>query len=186
MTRLSVLLLLVGFLASAVPTQAEVVVPAGTTVVVRLIDSIDSNRTGPGERFRASVDDPIVVGTVVAVPRGADATVQVMTADANKSLGIKLYDITVDGKAYDVASEYAMIQAGGSGKTKKGAKRGIGLGALGAGVGAIAGGGKGAAIGAVSGVGLGALSGATSKGKHLYVPSESRLSFQLRAPVNLN
>ena len=52
---------------------SEVAVPAGTTVNVRLIDGIDSTKTAVGEHFRASVDDPIVVGNRVVVPRGVDA-----------------------------------------------------------------------------------------------------------------
>ena len=61
----------------------------------------------------------------------------------------------------------------------------IGLGAIGAGIGAIAGGGTGAAIGAAAGAGLGALSGQASKSK-IQLPSETRMSFILKSPLPLN
>jgi hypothetical protein len=58
------------------------------------------------------------------------------------------------------------------------------LGALGAAIGGIAGGGKGAAIGAVSGAGLGAVTVA-AQGSKVNLPSESRLTFQLRSALPL-
>ena len=187
----------VGFIAllatlglTSVPQAAKaasrVVVPADTMINVRLIDNIDSTKTGPGERFRASVDDPVVVGDRVVIPRGADCTVQVVEVQENKQLAIKLYDITVKGKPYDVAANYAQLEAQGTSKTKKGVRRGAVLGGLGAAIGGIAGGGTGTAIGAISGVGLGAVSGAMAKGKTLNVPAETRLTFQLVAQLPLS
>ena len=167
------------------PYIAAVTIPAGTQVSVRMIDGIDSKTTGPGERFRCSIDDPIVVGNQVVVPRGTDCSVQIIEVQQNKELALKLYDITVGGQAYDVVSEYAQIEAEGTSKKKKGARRAVGLAALGAGIGALAGGGQGAAIGAASGAGLGAISGAAAKGKTLQIPPETRLKFQLRAPLPL-
>ena len=105
--------------------------------------------------------------------------------EENKELAIKLYDITVGGRAFDVVSNYAQLQAEGKSKGRKAGRRGLALGGIGAGIGAIAGGGEGAAIGAIAGAGLGAISGAAAKGKTLQVPSETRLTFQLRAPLPL-
>ena len=166
--------------------QAGVVIPAGTPITVRLIDGIDSTKTAASERFRASIDDPVVVGNDVVIPRGATCTVQVVQVEQNKEMAVKLYDVTVNGRAYDVVASYAQLQAQGTSKGKKTARRAVGLGGIGAGIGAIAGGGTGAAIGAAAGAGLGAISGATSKGKSLKVPSETRLNFELRAPLKLS
>lgn len=176
----------IGSIPQAAKAASRVVVPADTMINVRLIDNIDSTKTGPGERFRASIDDPVVVGDRVVIPRGADCTVQVVQVQENKQLAIKLYDITVKGKPYDVAANYAQLEAQGTSKTKKGVRRGAVLGGLGAAIGGIAGGGTGAAIGAISGVGLGAVSGAMAKGKTLNVPAETRLTFQLVAPLPLS
>jgi len=158
-------------------------VPAGTEIVVRLIDGIDSTKTANGERFRASIDDPVILGDRVVIPRNADASVQIVKAEKSSELSIKLYDITVNGKSIDVVSNYAQVKAPGKGS--KYAKRSVGLGALGAAIGGIAGGGKGAAIGAVSGAGLGAATVAAS-GSKLQLPTETRLSFELRAPLRLD
>ena len=156
-------------------------VPAGTTVNVRLIDGIDSTKTAVGEQFRASVDDPIVVGNRVVVPRGADALVQLVKAQGSNELYLRLYSITVAGKSYDVVSEYAQFKKKSRGR--KAGRRAVGLGALGAGIGALAGDGKGAAIGAAAGAGLGAVSAGKVK---IQLPPETRVSFQLRAPLPLN
>jgi hypothetical protein len=168
--------------ASALPQSSSRTVPAGTEIVVRLIDGIDSTQTGVGERFRASIDDPVVVGDRVLIPRNADATVQVVKADKSSELSVKLYNVIVNDRSYDVVSNYAQVKAPGKGS--KYAKRTIGLGALGAAIGGIAGGGKGAAIGAVSGAGLGAVTVAAS-GSKVQLPPETRLSFQLRAALPL-
>src|SRR5271169_735311 len=158
-------------------------VPAGAEITVRLIDGIDSTKTALSERFRASVDDPVVVGDRVLIPRNADATVQIVKADKSSELSVKLYNVIVNDRSYDVVSNYAQVKAPGKGS--KYAKRTIGLGALGAAIGGIAGGGKGAAIGAVSGAGLGAATVAAS-GSKVQLPTETRLSFELRAPLRLN
>ncbi|MCP5113463.1 MAG: hypothetical protein GY953_21730 [bacterium] len=150
-----------------------------------MIDGIDSKTTGPGERFRCSIDDPIVVGNEVVVARGVDCSVQIIEVEENKELALKLYDITLGGKSYDAVSNYAQLQGEGTSKGKKAARRGLAMGGIGAGIGALAGGGRGAAIGAAAGAGLGAISGAAAKGKALQVPSETRLTFQLRAPLPL-
>jgi hypothetical protein len=94
--------------------------------------------------------------------------------------------VAVGGKLYDVAANYAQIEAEGTSKTKKGVRRSVLLGGLGAAIGGIAGGGSGAAIGAVSGAGLGAISATMAKGKTLKVPAETRLTFQLRSPLPLS
>ena len=171
--------------AAAPPAQANVVIPAGTVITVRMIDGIDSTKTAVNERFRASIDDPVVVGDQVIIPRGADATVQIVTVQENKEMAVKLYDVTVGGKAYPVVAGYAQLKGQGKSKARKAAGRGIMLGGIGAGIGALAGGGRGAAIGAAAGAGLGAISGAAAKGKSLKVPPETRLTFELRSPLPL-
>jgi len=169
--------------AASAAAPSVTTVPSGIEIIVRMIDSIDSKTTGPGERFRASIDDPVVVDNEVLIPRGADASVQIMAAEEGKELSLKLYDVTVDGKTYDAVSDYAQLE--GESRKGKTVKRAAILGAIGAGIGAVAGGGKGAAIGAGAGAGAGAASVALS-GRELRVPSETRLAFMLRAPLPLD
>jgi hypothetical protein len=57
--------------------------------------------------------------------------------------------------------------------------------ALGAIIGAVAGGGKGAAIGAGSGAALGTGAEVLTSGQKVKIPSETRLTFRLQSPVQL-
>ena len=174
--------------ASAPPPRAAsgVTIPAGTVVTVRLIDSIDADITGEGERFRASIDDPLVVDNQVVIPRNADATVQVVRVEqsgrisGSDEVSLKLFDITVDGRSYEIATNYAEVKTGGKGKST--AKTTAVTTGIGAALGAIFGGGKGAAIGAGAGAGAGVAVSA-ARGKRLSIPSETRLDFVLRAPL---
>ena len=118
--------------SAAAPGAPGVIVPAGTKITVRLIDAVDSTKTAVGERFRASVDDPIVVSDKVVIPRSADALVQLVQAKGSNEIFLKLYSVTVAGKAYDVVSDYAQFKKKSTGRKR--ARRAIGLGALGAGM----------------------------------------------------
>jgi hypothetical protein len=165
---------------------AVMTIPAGTRIAVRMIDSIDGKNARAGMRYQASIDDPVAVGSQVAIPKYTNCTVEVVTVQAGDEMALRLREVNIGGKAYSTSTDDANIEATGTSKGKSAAKRGIGLGALGAGIGAIAGGGSGAAIGAAVGGGVGAVSAAGAKGKQLNVPSETRLLFSLKAPVPLN
>jgi len=166
---------------AAAPT---VTIPAGTQITVRMIDAIDGKTAKPGALYKASINEPISVGSHVAVPQDSSCTIEVVSA--GQELALRLHHFTLQGKNYSTSAGYAEIKATGTSKTKKAVRRGVGLGALGAGIGALAGGGSGAAIGAAVGGGVGAVSAAGAKGKKLEVPSETQLIFSLTAPVPLN
>jgi hypothetical protein len=168
------------------PAAAALTIPAGTQITVRTIDAIDGNTAKAGVRYHATIDDPVMVGSQTAIPRGATCTLEVISVEQGKEMALRLRDVNVGGKAYSTSTEYAQVEATGTSKKKKAVRRGVGLGAVGAGIGAIAGGGSGAAIGAVVGGTVGAVSAAGAKGKQLNVPSETRLLFALKAPVPMN
>ena len=173
------------------PPQPKVVeIPAGTTVSVRMIDSIDSETDRTGQIFRASLDAPVVVEDEIVVPAGTD--VYVKLADARSAgrmtgrseLRLELVRMQFQGKSYTLASdEYEQV---GTSRGKRTAGMVGGGAAIGAAIGAIAGGGKGAAIGA----GVGAASGggiqAATKGKQIQIPSETKIDFRLIAPVTVS
>ncbi len=171
---------------AAQPAAAVVTVPTGTQITVRTIDAIEGKTAKAGARYRASVDDPVMIGSKTAIPRGANCTLEVVDLQQGQGMALRLRDINVGGKAYGTSTEYAQVDATGTSKKKKAVRRGVGLGAIGAGIGAIAGGGTGAAIGAAVGGGVGAVSAAAAKGKEINVPTETRLIFALKAPVPLN
>ncbi len=161
-------------------------IPAGTQITVRTIDAVDGKTAVPGARFRASLADPVAIGSHVVIPPGVNCTVELVSVQSGEGMALRLRDISADGKIYSTSTEYASVAAQGTSKTKKGVRRGVGLGALGAGIGAIAGGGQAAAIGALVGGSVGAISAVGAKGKQLNVPPETRLIFALKAPLPLN
>ncbi len=168
------------------PAAGVLTIPAGTQITVRTIDAIDGKTARAGARYRASIDEPVGVGSITAIARGANCTLEVVSLQSGEGMALRLRDITVAGTVYTTSTAYADIEAKGTSKGRKAVRRGVGLGALGAGIGALAGGGDGAAIGAIVGGAVGAVSGAAAQGKQINVPTESRLIFSLQAPLPMN
>jgi hypothetical protein len=164
--------------------RAPVMIPAGTSFRVRTIDLIDVDATKAGAKFQGSVDDPIMLGGDVIVPRGADVVlVASKVQQGGKMKGsdlieLKVNSISVQGRAYPVVTSVAQTKTGGEGKkTTRKIAGGAGLGAV---IGGIAGGGTGAAIGALAGGAAGTAVAASGQ-PHLKIPPETRLEFQLTA-----
>ncbi len=164
-------------------------IPAGTQITIRMIDDVDSQAAKVGQTFQAEVDDPVMVQGRTVVPRGATVITKLVDVqDPNKLSGggqltLDLASLTINGKTVDVSTE-AVTQTGES-RTRDSAKVIGGTAALGAIIGAIAGGGKGAAIGAVSGAGAGTAIQVVTQGPRVRVPSETRLTFTLQQPVRI-
>jgi len=155
--------------------------PKGTEIIIRLIDSIDSDVNRSGQDFRASLDEPILIGDEVIVRKGADATVRLVDKeDSGKirgrtSLTLQLVSVTVDGKKMAIESEDVAQYSGSRGART--AKSAAAVGVIGAIIGGIAGGGKGAAIGGAAGAGAGAGAQIFLDPQRVKVPSESKLTF---------
>jgi hypothetical protein len=62
--------------APAAEERKSLSVPAGTALNVRLVDAIDVDASKAGMTFKAVVDDPVMIGGAVVIPRGASATLQ--------------------------------------------------------------------------------------------------------------
>ncbi|HKC85687.1 MAG TPA: hypothetical protein VKG02_06930 [Blastocatellia bacterium] len=163
--------------------------PGGTAISVRLIDSIDSEKDKAGDEFRASLEDPIKVGDAVVAPKGSDARVRLVEDKQSgkftgrAELTIQLLSFSVNGKTVPVetasVSEYSKSQGAST------AKKAAAVGAVGAVIGALAGGGKGAAIGAGAGAAAGAGSGVFMKGQRVKIPSETLLTFTTQQDVRI-
>ena len=177
---------------SAAPAPAaaprSVTVPAGTAINVRLTQEIDADLSKAGQLFKAIVDDPVMLGGAIVIPRGAVAMVQAVKVEqsgkmkGSDKVSLKLNAINFGGRVYEVTTGY--VETKGKGEGKKTARKvggGAGLGGI---IGGIAGGGSGAAIGAAVGAVTG---GAIAAGgeEHLKIPAETRLQFQLSAAVTL-
>ena len=173
--------------ATQMNTPMRVELPAGSHIVVRLIDRVDSTRDHVGETYRASVDEPVSVNGQTMIPRGADAVV--VLTDAQQSgkiegrtvLTLDLKTIRANGRSYDVIT--SGIPEASKSRGSRSAKT-IGGGAvLGAIIGAAAGGGLGAAIGAGAGAAAGTAAQMATSGQKVKLPAETRLTFLLRDPI---
>lgn len=171
------------------PASTKVTVPAGTRILIRMIDSVDSEKQQPGYRFTATLETNLLADDVVVAPRGTTVYGHLVTAQAagrmsgGAELTLELTDIVINGAARPLLTSTYQIRSKGKGeKTAKRIVGGAGLGAL---IGGIAGGGTGAAIGVVSGAVAGTTVSAATKGKQVSVPSESLLEFRLEQPVSL-
>jgi hypothetical protein len=171
------------------PKPVDVTVPEGTTLAVRLIDAIDSERNQQGDTFRGTLDSPITLHDQIVIPAGADVTGRVASVKSaarfsgSSELALELTRITVNGKSYDLHTDQYSRQGTARGKNT-GEKVGGGA-ALGAIIGAIAGGGKGAAIGGAVGAGAGGGAQAATRGQQIKLTSEQVLAFHLESPVTV-
>lgn len=173
----------------APPQPQQVQIASGSTITIRMIDSVDSSVNQPGEIFHASLDQPLISGDRVVVPKGADVYVRLVNANSagrmtgQSELRLELVKLEFQGQSYPLVSSTYTLNGASRGKDT--AKK-VGVGAvLGTLIGAIAGGGKGAAIGAgVGAAGGGAYQGATH-GQQVRIPSETKLDFQLQQPVTV-
>jgi hypothetical protein len=170
-------------------TGADVLVPAGTHLVVRMIDGIDSNRNSVGDSFQASLEEPLIVDSTQIAAKGTTVygkLQQVKSAGRVKGqseLRLVLTGIVLNGATYNIVTGDYEVQ--GKSRGHQTATR-AGIGAVAGGIiGAIAGGGKGAAIGAGVGAGAGAASTVLTHGQQVHVPSETVLNFTLEQPVKL-
>lgn len=166
-----------------------VTVPAGSSIVVRLIDDVDSERDQIGKTYRASLDESLMVDGVIAVPKGTDVTLKLIDDKQSGKLTGKTV-LTLDVDSLTISGQQIEVQTGeitqeSKSQTARTGKATVGVAALGAVIGGIAGGGKGAAIGAGAGAAAGAGSQVLFKGQRVRVPSETRLTFSLQQPVRL-
>jgi hypothetical protein len=167
---------------------APVSLPMGTMLNVRLTQAIDVDTSQAGAMFKSVLDDPVMIGGNVVVPRGAAVTLQAASvAQAGKFKGadaitLKANSIAFGGNSYEIVT--TVVEQKGKGEGKKTTRKLAGGAGLGAIVGGIAGGGTGAAIGAVAGAATGAIVSASGT-EHLKLPAETRLQFALSSAVSI-
>jgi hypothetical protein len=176
-------------MADSQRNDSELTVPAGTSILVRMIDSVDSDKNHVGDRFRASLEQDLAVDGVIVARRGADVYGRLAEAkesghfEGKSQLKLELTDILINSKLQPIMS--GDYQVSGSSRGADTAKK-VGIGAVaGTVIGAIAGGGKGAAIGAGVGAGAGGAVQVMTKGEQVHVPSETLLEFRTTQPFTV-
>ncbi|MCZ2149984.1 MAG: hypothetical protein LC126_19670 [Bryobacterales bacterium] len=167
----------------------SVTLPAGSVLRVRTSTTLSTKNYRTGDRFTATLTEPLVAGGKVLAPKGAQ--VAGLIADSNPGgrvkgrahISIRLTSIDVNGAPVAVSTG-AFTRTARATKKKDAAKIGIGSG-IGAAIGAIAGGGRGAALGAAAGAGAGTGVVLGTRGAPAVIPSESVLTFRLRNAVTV-
>jgi hypothetical protein len=169
--------------APPTPVVHNITLPAGTTIPVRITQTLDSATTQTGEKFTGAVASDLIVEGMVVLPQGTNVTGHVDEAkDAAHFKGSSLLTLSLTaidrhGDRIPVSTEPYSKQ--GEGRGKNTAEKVGGGAAVGAILGGIFGGGKGAAIGAAAGGGVGAGANTVTRGQQVQIPSESIIRFKL-------
>ena len=171
------------------PPPPPLVVPAGTSLVVRMGNTIDTKTASPGATFTGTLAHSVAVDGEVAIPSGAGVTGSVVDSKSPGKfkgegvLSVTLNSITVGGTPMNIAtSTYAQTIKGKGKRTAVMAGGGTGAGAL---IGGLAGGGKGALIGGLVGAGAGTAGAAFTGNKDLRIPAESVVTFKLSESITV-
>jgi len=162
--------------------------PVGTIITVRMNNAISSKTANRGDRFTATVANPVQVNGQTVIPAGS--TAEGVVADARSRgrfkgsslLRLTLQSVTVSGTSYPVQASISRSMKGKGKRSAVAIGGGAGAGAL---IGGLIGGGKGAAIGALSGAGAGTAGAAFTGNKDIVIPAEAALAFELRQPTTL-
>jgi hypothetical protein len=172
------------------PQQRLVTVPEGTRIVVRLINTLSTNRNLAGDSFQATLEEPLEVDGWLVALKGSRVEGRVLEskpAGRLKGVAELSFDLvrltTAGGQTVDIrTAPFGQAADKSQGEDLEKIGWGAGIGAI---IGAIAGGGKGAAVGAGAGAGAGAGTVLVTRGKTAVVPTETRLTFELTGPVDV-
>ena len=158
-----------------------VTVPAGTRLVIRTTDAIDSSRHSAGHRFRGQLEGALVVDGVTAVARGTFVHGRIAQASqAGRMVGSS--ELTVEFTDVMINDQLIPISTGGlSAETQGEARRTVGRTARAAAVGGLIGGSSGARTGARVGVGASIL----TSGASINIPRGTILETTLAAALTI-
>ena len=163
------------------PVVRTVTLPTGTTLPVRVTQTLDSGTAQVGDTFSGAIATDIVQDGMLLIPRGSTVNGRVTEVHeaahfkGAASLTVELTGVNIKGERLAVSTEPYSTEGKGRGKNTA-VKTGVGA-AAGAVLGGIFGGGKGAAIGAAAGGGTGAGVNAVTRGQQVQIASESVIRF---------
>jgi hypothetical protein len=165
----------------------EITIPAGQSLLIRMIDGVDSSKNQVGDVFHASLETDLYINNTLVARKGTDIYGRLANAQeaghlsGSAELQLELMRIVIDGHDYPlVSSDYTLKGQSRSADTAKKVGGGAILGAI---LGGIVGGGRGAAIGAGAGSATGAGVQVFTRGQQVRVPSETLLEFRLQQPA---
>ena len=170
--------------AQPVITPVDVHIPAGTTLAIRINESINVKHTHAGDRFTGEVVEPVVMENgSVAVPKGTPVAGVVDEAHRRghfkgaSILELRLTSMNLNGQRYSLDTHDNVRTKKGKGKRSAAfIGGGSGLGML---VGGVATGGVGLLVGGLVGGGVGTAVGGLTGNRDLDIPAESIVHFKL-------
>ena len=176
-------------LAESKPQFKEVTIPSGTTMVVKLANSVASDSSKVEDAVRGTLAKALVVGGKTVVPAGSEVGGTVLEATQSghvkgrASLAISFDRLRVGSESHTIRTARITREAEPT-KGDDAEKVGIGAGA-GALVGAIAGGKKGALIGTAVGAGAGTGVVLATRGEEVRLPAGATVTTTLQQPVTI-
>ncbi len=163
---------------------ADVNIPAGTNLTIRINQHISVKTSRAGERFDGEVEEQVLgANNGVVIPRGAPVSGVVVESHRRghfkgaSILELRLTYLTLGGQRY--ALDTADLRRRKKGKGRRSAAfigGGTGLGML---VGGVATGGVGLLVGGLVGAGAGTAVGGLTGNRDIEIPAESIVHFRL-------
>ncbi len=169
----------------------SITLPAGSVIPVRVNEWLSSDKNQSGDRFSATLEQPLVDNGWVVAVRGQVVTGRIAVAKkaprggGASELGVELSELTlVDGQVLPVRTQLLQSSAGTStGRNAAAVATTTGVGAV---IGGAAEGGEGAAVGAVIGATAGIIGVMSTRGKPTVIAPESMLTFRLEEPLPIS
>jgi hypothetical protein len=169
--------------------KGPVTIPQGTLLQLRTNEPVGTKHAKDGLPVQFMVIRNVIVGGVLAIPRGATVhgvVTEVKQAGELKGspeLALKLTSLDLGGQNYPVDS--GLFKVKGPGKGERTASNMIGGTLMGTMIGCIAGRGAGCAIGAGAGLAAGTAASAATPGPNVWIPAEALVEFHLNSPLTV-
>jgi hypothetical protein len=169
---------------------ADVNVPAGTSLAIRINQHISVKTSRSGDRFDGEIVEPIVAANGrVIVPKGTPVGGVVDYAHRRghfkgaSTLELRLTSLSLNGTRYPLETRDLTRTKKGKGKRSAAfIGGGTGLGML---IGGVATGGVGLVVGGLAGAGAGTAIGGLTGNRDIEIPSESIIHFKLADDLTL-
>jgi len=169
-------------------------VSAGSSLNLASNSRVCTNTNHVGERFTATVSEPVEGSNGARIPAGATANIEITelkrseNANDNVVMGFRVVSVSFGGKTYPVSAttNYARVEKIRNEPKNKDVQKVVGGAAVGAIIGSVLGKStKGAVIGAATGAAAGTAAAAATANFEGCVPSGGRITISLDSPLQV-
>ena len=169
-------------------------ISAGSTLNLASNSRVCTNTHQVGQRFTATVSEPVAGSNGATIPAGATATIEITelkrseNANDNVVMGFRVVSVSFGGKTYPVSAttNYARVEKIRNEPKNKDVQKVVGGAAVGAIIGQVIGHStKGTVIGAAAGAAAGTAAAAATANFEGCVPSGGRITVSLDSPVQV-